>query len=130
MELEEIGKEVVDSAVRVHRTLGPGLLETAYQRCLCHELRKRGCVAEEEVSLPIRYGDIYIDAGYRLDILVERSVIIENKVVEKMLPIHQAQLLTYLKLSSLHLGYLINWNVLLIKDGVRRMVHDYPDMKR
>jgi len=125
MELEEIAHQIVDSSIKVHKSLGPGLLESTYQTCLAYELEKRGVHIETEVLQPVHYGSITIDAGYRLDMLVESAVIIENKAVEQLLPIHQAQLLTYLKLRNCTLGFLINWNVPLIKDGIKRLVNGY-----
>ena len=123
MEIEEVGKQIVDAAIKVHRVLGPGLLESTYQACLAHELRKRGLTVACEVPQPVLYDGVQIDAGYRLDMLVEDLVIIENKAVEIVLPIHEAQLLTYLRLKNCRLGYLINWNVPLVKDGIKRMVN-------
>ena len=123
MDIEGIGRQIVNAAIKVHRGLGPGLLESSYQTCLTYELRKNGLAVECEVSQPLTYEDIQIDAGYRLDMLIEHKVIVENKVVEQILPIHEAQLLTYLKLSGCHLGYLINWNVPLVKNGIKRMVN-------
>jgi GxxExxY protein len=118
---EETGKQVVDAALKVHRALGPGLLESAYQACLAYELRKRGLHVECEVEQPVFYDGQRIDAGYRMDMLIENCVVIENKAVENLLPIHQAQLLTYMRLRKCSLGYLINWHVPLIKDGIHRM---------
>jgi GxxExxY protein len=126
MEIEQIATAIVDAAVKVHRTLGPGLLESAYQHCLAHELRQRGMRVECEVMQPIQYDGIQVDAGYRLDMLVEGCLVIENKAVEERLPIHEAQLLTYLKLRDCRLGFLLNWNVRLMKDGIRRMVNRLP----
>jgi GxxExxY protein len=126
-EIEEIAKDIVDAAIKVHRALGPGLLESAYQRCLAHELRKRGRKVFTEVTLPINYEGEPIDAGYRIDMLIENAVIVENKTVEMLLPIHEAQLLTYLKLHSDHLGFLLNWNVKLMKNGIRRVVQGLPE---
>lgn len=123
MDIELVAKEIVDSALKVHRALGPGLLESAYQHCLAYELRKRGLRVETEVYLPVRYDGQEIDAGYRIDMLVEECIIIENKAVAELLPIHQAQILTYLKLRKLWLGFLINWNVVLIKKGLNRVVN-------
>lgn len=123
MNIEQVGKEIVDSAITVHRSLGPGLLESAYQACLAYELRKRGLRVQTEVLLPVVYDGLQLDAGYRIDILVEDRVIIENKAVAKLLPVHQAQLLTYLKLRDCRLGYLLNWNVHLMKNGIKRMVN-------
>ena len=124
MEIEEVGKQVVDSAIKVHRTLGPGLLESAYQACLTYELRKRGLKVECELDQPVSYDGYQIATGYRLDMLVEGCVIIENKVVGSLLPIHEAQLLTYLRLRNCRLGFLINWHVPLVKDGIKRMVNN------
>ena len=125
MKIEDLAKQIVDSAYTVHKTLGPGLLESTYQICLTHELRSRGLSVDSEVLLPVKYGDITIDAGYRIDLLVDKRIIIENKCVEKLLPVHHAQLLTYLKLYGCSLGFLINWNTHLFKDGIKRMVHNH-----
>jgi len=120
--IEQIGSSVVDSAIRVHRALGPGLLESAYQACLVFELESRGLDVECEVRVPLRYRDLLINNSYRMDMLVHRSVAVENKVVERLLPVHRAQLLTYLEFSGIKLGYLLNWNVTLMKHGIRRFV--------
>ncbi len=122
MHIEEIGRTVVQSAIRVHSELGPGLLESAYQACHIFELRKIGLEVDSEVTLPVTYQGMKIDAGYRIDVLINDSVIVENKVVEKILPIHEAQLLTYMRLKGCKLGYLLNWNVMLMRDGIKRMV--------
>ena len=119
--IERIASQIVDSAVRVHSALGPGLLESAYQRCLVFELNHRGFKTETEVSLPIEYKGLLVDVAYRIDMRVEGCVLIENKTVEQILPIHQAQLLTYLKLSGCPLGFLLNWKVKRMKDGIQRM---------
>jgi GxxExxY protein len=116
----------VDAAIKVHCSLGPGLLESAYQTCLAFELRKRGDNVITEVILPIRYEGQEIDAGYRIDMLVDDLVIVENKVVEALLPLHQAQLLTYLKLKDCHLGFLLNWIVRLMRSGIHRIVYNLP----
>jgi GxxExxY protein len=108
----------------VHRELGPGLLESAYQTCLAHELRRRGHGVQLEVPLPVRYRGILIDAGYRIDMLIERQIVIENKAVEMLQPIHTAQLLTYLRLSDCRLGFLLNWHVNLMKQGIKRLVNN------
>jgi GxxExxY protein len=123
-EIEEVGREVVDAAVTVHRALGPGLLESAYQACLTHELRSRKLDVRCEVELPIAYRGIEVSAGHRIDMLVNGAVIIENKAVEKVLPVHTAQLLTYLRLTECRLGYLLNWFVPLMKDGITRLVNN------
>jgi GxxExxY protein len=118
---DKIGAQIVDAALKIHKQLGPGLLESAYQTCLTYELRKRGLRVECEVNQPVDYDGKKIEVGYRLDMLVEDCVIVENKAVEKVIPVHEAQLLTYLKLRKCHIGYLINWHVPLIKDGIKRI---------
>jgi GxxExxY protein len=120
-ETDRVAKQVVDAAYSVHRALGPGLLESVYEVCLLHELAKRGITVERQVSLPIVYDNIRMDAGLRLDLVVEDCLVVELKVVETILPVHKAQLLTYLKLSGYRLGLLLNFNVPLIKDGVQRI---------
>ena len=122
-DIEMIASQLVDAALVVHRELGPGLLESTYQACLSHELRSRGIETRCEVVLPIEYRGIQIEAGYRIDMLISGCIIVENKSVQALTPIHEAQLLTYLKLSDRRLGFLINWNVSLIKDGIKRMVN-------
>ncbi|MGB7538461.1 MAG: GxxExxY protein [Anaerolineales bacterium] len=124
MDVEAVGKHIVDASIKVHKVFGPGLLESAYQACLSYELRARGLYVENEVVQPIQYNSVTIDSGYHLDMLIENSVIVENKSVEKLLPIHWAQLLTYLRLRDCRLGYLINWNALLLKDGLHRIVNN------
>jgi len=124
VDLEEIGSHVVNSAIKIHRALGPGLLESAYQQCLAYELRRLGLQVECEVVIPIQYEEIQIDNGYRVDMLINDVVIVENKTVDRLLRIHMAQILTYLKMKDLRLGYLINWNVKLIKDGIQRLVNN------
>lgn len=121
--IEHIATLIVDSAVKVHKALGPGLLESAYQTCLTYELTKRGLAVDCEVIQPINYDGLQLDAGYRVDMLVEDCIIIENKCVDKLLPIHMAQILTYLKLRGLKLGFIINWHVPLIKDGIKRVAN-------
>lgn len=122
-EIEQVAKQLVDAMLSVHRELGPGLLESTYQVCLAHELRTRNIEVRCEVTLPVRYAGIEIDAGYRIDMLIAESIVVENKAVQSLQPIHEAQLLTYLKLSGYRLGFLVNWNVPLIKDGIKRMVN-------
>ena len=124
MELETIAKKIVHSAIKVHKTLGPGLLESVYQNCLNYELKKAGLNTRCEVPVPIQYGDIQMDIGFRADMIVEDSVIVENKTVDKIAPIHEAQLLTYLKIANIQLGFLLNWNVRLMKNGIKRMVNN------
>ena len=125
MDIEAIGRDIVQCAIKVHSALGPGLLESAYQKCLTYELEQKRHKVDCELLLPIQYGPVQIDAGYRVDMLVDSSVIIENKTVERLLPIHEAQLLTYLKMKKLKLGYLLNWHVALMRQGIKRMVNDY-----
>ena len=127
MDIEEVGKQVVDSAYRVHVALGPGLLESVYQACMVHELKKRGLNVDSEVPVAVLYDDLRLDAGYRIDLLVEGLVVVENKCVEQLLPIHQAQIITYLRLGGYQLGYLINWNVKRIKDGIHRFANQLPE---
>lgn len=117
---------MVDCAIKVHKTLGPGLLESTYQYCHAYELNKRDWNAETEVKLPVLYEDQKIDVGYRIDTLINKLVIVENKSVSSILPIHEAQLLTYLKLSGCKIGFLLNWNVLLMKHGIKRVVLNLP----
>ncbi|HUT52640.1 MAG TPA: GxxExxY protein [bacterium] len=121
-EIEEIASQVIDACFRVHKNLGPGLLESVYEVCLCHELSKLNVLFQSQVSLPVVYDGTSLDAGLRLDLLVAERVIFELKAVEKMIPLYDAQLLTYLKLTGLRLGFLINFNVPLIKDGIKRIV--------
>ncbi|MGH9944085.1 MAG: GxxExxY protein [Pyrinomonadaceae bacterium] len=122
MELNEVGGAVVDSAMRVHTVLGPGLLEKAYAVCLTHELRKRGLTVACEVPLPVIYDGIEVEAGYRLDSLVENAVVVELKAVESFAPVHKAQLLSYLKLSGKRVGLLINFHALHLQR--RHQTHD------
>jgi GxxExxY protein len=119
---EAIGKAVLDAAIRVHSELGPGLLESAYEVCLAYELASSGYEFERQVSLPVRYRGRTIENGYRLDLLIERRVIVELKTVECFLPVHVAQLLSYLKLGNLTLGYLLNFNVAHMRQGIKRVV--------
>ena len=119
---EEVARQIVDAAFKVHVTLGPGLLESVYETCLVHELRKRGLRVSTQVTLPIEYDGLVIDSGLRLDLLVEDAVVVELKAAERLLPVHTAQILTYLKLTGHRLGLLINFNVPLIKDGIKRVV--------
>ena len=119
-EVERIAREAVDAAFRVHTTLGPGLLETVYEACLRHELSKRGFALQQQVTMPITYDGLRLDGGLRLDLIVGGELIVEVKAVEKLLPVHEAQLLTYLRLAQKRLGLLINFNVVRIKEGIRR----------
>ncbi len=119
---ERVATQIVDAALKVHSTLGPGLLESVYEACLVHELERRGLSVRRQVAVPITYEDLRIDAGLRLDLLVEDQVIVELKAVEKLLPVFEAQVLTCLKLADRRLGLPINFNVSLIKDGIRRFI--------
>jgi GxxExxY protein len=122
MTINDISGQVVDAAMKVHTALGPGLLESAYEGCLLYELRKRGLRVVNQVGPPVVYDDVQIEVGYRIHLLVEDQVVVELKAVDALAPIHEAQLLTYLKLSSKKVGLLINFNVLHLKDGIKRRV--------
>jgi len=118
-----VSREIITAAMKVHTALGPGLLESAYEACLLHELTKAGLRAEVQVGLPVIYDGIKLDLGYRIDLLVQNLVIVELKSVDAISPVHQAQLLSYLKLSGRSLGLLINFNVAHLKDGIKRFVN-------
>jgi GxxExxY protein len=120
--VNRITEEVIGAAIAVHRALGPGLLESAYQECLCQELALRGVPFERQVPLPLEYKGIRCECGYRLDILVNGTVVVEVKSIEAIAPIHEAQLLTYLRLGGWNIGLLMNFNVVVLKDGIRRRV--------
>jgi GxxExxY protein len=120
-ETDEVASKIVDAAFAVHKALGPGLLESIYEVCLLHELNKRGLKVEQQVQLPVVYDNLRLDAGLRLDLVVEKRVIVELKAVEMLLPVHTAQLLTYLKLSGYRLGLLVNFNSAVIKHGIKRI---------
>lgn len=122
--LNEISRNVIGVAIAVHKALGPGLLESAYQACLAHEMKCRAIKFDREVALPIIYRDVRLDCGYRLDFVVEEAVVVELKSVEKVLPIHKAQLLSYLRLANHKLGLLINFNVQLLTKGVTRIINN------
>jgi GxxExxY protein len=124
-ELERIARIVVDAIFKVHSTLGPGLLESVYSICLAYELRKRGLTVRREVALPIIYDGVRLEAGLRIDLIVEEKLIVECKCVERMIPVFDAQLLTYLKLTDMDLGLLVNFNVPLIKDGIKRVIRSH-----
>jgi GxxExxY protein len=124
MQIEnDLATEVIGSAITVHKTLGPGLLESAYKECLFYELVSKGLYVEKERPLPLIYKEIRMDCGYRLDLLVENKIIVEVKSVEALNDVHLAQVLTYLKVSGCKLGLLMNFNVLKVKDGLRRVIH-------
>jgi GxxExxY protein len=118
----EITHQIIGAAIEVHKRLGPGLLESAYEECLSHELRLRGLTVDQQVGLPIVYKETKLDCGYRLDLVVEGRVVVELESIDRLAPIHEAIILTYLRLSGHRLGLLINFNVAILKDGVRRFV--------
>jgi GxxExxY protein len=126
VDINEITGSIVDAAMKVHTALGPGLLESVYEKCLKHELTKRGFRVETQVWLRVIYDGIEIEGGYKIDLLVEGQVVVELKVVEQLLDIHKAQLLSYLKLSDKRVGLLINFNVVHLRDGIRRLVNNFP----
>jgi GxxExxY protein len=119
---EELSGQIRGAAIEVHRELGPGLLESAYEECLCYELRSRGIAYDRQLELSVKYKGLQLDCGYRIDVLVEKKIVLELKSVESLLVIHEAQLTTYLKLSGCKLGMLMNFNVVLMKDGMKRIV--------
>jgi GxxExxY protein len=127
MNENEVSKVVLDAAFKVHTLLGPGLLESAYEKSPKHELERRGLAVEQQVKVPITYEGLVIDEGFVADLIVEGLVILELKSVEKINPVHKKQLLTYLKLTGKRLGLLINWNVPLLKDGITRIANGLPD---
>jgi len=119
---DELTGKVIGCAIEVHRHLGPGLLESAYEECLCYEFSHAGIAFQRQVSLPVAYKETRLDCAYVMDLVVENKLIVELKAAEKMLPIHEAQLLTYMKLSGIGKGLLLNFNVPLLKDGIKRMI--------
>ena len=125
--LNSISEAIIGAAIDVHKAVGPGLLESAYEACLAYELRQRGLKVEQQKELPLKYRDVQLDCGYRLDLLVEDCVIVEVKAIEALLPLHQAQLMSYLRLTKCHLGLIINFNVTQLTRGVKRVVNEFPD---
>ena len=123
MDINKLSKEIIGTAIEVHKVLGPGLLESAYEECLCHELHLQNLSFERQKPLPVKYKGIKLDCGYRLDVVVEELIILELKSSERIEPIHKAQLLTYLKLTGLNLGLLLNFNSVVMRDGIVRMVN-------
>ncbi|MGA3167072.1 MAG: GxxExxY protein [Terriglobia bacterium] len=121
--LNKITERIIGAAMQVHRTLGPGLLESAYEACLSYELRKGGLDVEQQKPVPLVYEEVKLECGYRMDLLVERSVVVEVKFVEALVPVHAAQTLSYLRLSGCKLALLINFNVTVLKDGIRRFIN-------
>src|ERR1035441_6699014 len=125
VDLNGITHGIIAAAIEVHRQLGPGLLESAYRECVCYELSQMGLAFTREVPLPLRYKPLKLDCSYRIDLLVEDEIVVELKSVEQTMPVHSAQLLTYLKAANKQVGLLINFNVPVLKDGIRRIVNDY-----
>ena len=125
--LDQITRRIIGAAIEVHKSVGPGLLESAYQACLAFELKARGLKVEEQRPLPIIYKDVHLDCGYRMDLVVEDSIVVEIKAVEQLAPIHDAQLLSYLRLSGKSVGLLINFHVRVLKQGLKRIVNEFPD---
>jgi GxxExxY protein len=119
---EHVAERIVDAAYKVHKALGPGLLEKVYEACFCHELTKAGLSYQKQVNVPINYDGVKLDEGLRLDVLVENLIICELKAVDQMNPVHAAQVLSYMKLTGKRLGFLINFNVPVIKNGIKRMI--------
>lgn len=125
MTINEVTGAIVDAATKVHTALGPGMLESVYEKCLRHELTKRGLKVESQVWLPVLYDGVEIEGGYKIDLLVENCVVVELKVVEQVLEVHKAQLLSYLKLSGRSVGLLINFNVVHLRNGIKRLVCNF-----
>lgn len=127
MDINEISGNIIGAAIDVHRELGPGLLESAYEECLCYELALREIKFARQDAISVRYKGISLECGYRMDLLVENKIVVELKSIEKLMPIHEAQLLSYLKLSGCTVGLLINFNVLILKHGIKRKVLNHDD---
>jgi len=128
LELNQISGKIIACALKVHTAIGPGVLESVYQTCLLHELRKAGLSVQAQVALPVVYDSLHLDSGYRLDLLVQDTVIVELKCVETLLPIHKAQLLTYLRLTNKPLGLLLNFNVIHLREGIKRVLNNKYQM--
>ncbi len=124
MEVNDLTKTIIGAAIEVHRTLGPGLLESTYEACLFYELEQMGIFVERQVELPVKYKNVRVEIGYRIDLLVENQVIIEVKSVKELLPVHMAQMITYLKISNKSKGLLMNFNEAKLIDGVKRISND------
>ena len=129
VDLNGVTHGIIAAAIEVHRGLGPGLLESAYQECVCYELSRMGLSFTREVHLPLSYKGLQLDCCYRIDLLVEDKILVELKSIEQVLPIHSAQLLTYLRASKKPIGLLINFNVLVLKDGIKRIVNDFAERR-
>jgi GxxExxY protein len=119
---EAVAAEIIDAAIKIHKALGPGLLESVYEACLCYELSKRGVPFRRQVDMPVRYEEVYMETGFRVDVLADECVVAELKSAAAIIPIHEAQLLTHLKLANIRLGLILNFNVPLMKQGIKRMV--------
>lgn len=130
MDMNRITENIIGAGIEVHRALGPGLLESAYEACLAFEIAERGLKVECQKPLPLVYRDVILECGYRLDLLVEESVVVEIKAIDRLQPIHTAQLISYLKLSGCPVGLLINFNVKTLKDGIRRIVNNFQNSPR
>ncbi len=126
-EVNTLTEKIIGAAIRVHRELGPGLLESAYEACLAFELIEQSFSDERQKPLPLVYRRVQVECGFQIDLLVENAVVIELKAVDAILPIHEAQLLSYLKMSGCSVGLILNFNVVLLRDGIKRMVHGLPD---
>ncbi len=125
MDFEPIAREIVDSAIRVHTRLGPGMLESAYQACMEYELAKRSLAVQKQVPMSLQYDDLVLDVAYRLDIVVENAVVVELKSVQQLQPIHTAQLLSYLRAGDYRMGFLLNFNTVHMRDGIKRVVNRF-----
>jgi len=125
--LDQISRRIIGAAIEVHRHLGPGLLESAYESCLVFELKRLGHGVEEQKPLPVVYKQVKLDCGYRLDLVVEDEIIVEIKAIEKLLPIHEAQVLSYLRLAKKRVGLLMNFHISVLKSGLKRIVNEFPD---
>jgi GxxExxY protein len=128
--LNRLSESIIGASIEVHRVLGPGLLESAYEHCLAYELAQRGFEIERQKPLPVVYKETQLDCGYRLDLVVDQSVIVEVKALEQIIPVHKAQLLSYLRLAGCKLGLLINFNVKMLKEGIHRVVNEFPESRR
>lgn len=125
--LDLITRRIIGAAIEVHRRLGPGLLESAYEACLAFELRERGLKIEQQKPLPVAYKDVQLECGYRLDLVVEDAVVVEIKAIEQLAPIHDAQVLSYLRIANKRVGLLINFHTRVLKNGLKRIVNEFPD---
>jgi GxxExxY protein len=124
-DINDLTESIIGAAIEVHRELGPGLLESAYHQCLCHELTLRGLLWRSQVPLPVEYKSVRLDCGYSMDLVVEQQVVVELKTVEKLIPVHEAQMITYLKLSKLSVGLLVNFYTQVLRNGIKRFVNEF-----